>query len=66
MMMFRVLLLAASLSTEKVISLFSPLPAAATRDRLTNTNYLDGQSREGEKKGEEDEKTECEFVKIAN
>lgn len=60
-------LLAASLSTVKVISLFSPLPAAATRDRLTNTNYLDGQSREREKKGgEEDEKTECEYVKIAN
>lgn len=48
---------AASLPTVKVISLFSPLPAAATRDRLTNTNHLDGRSGEEEKKkGERDKK----------
>lgn len=57
-MMSRVLLQAASLSTARVISLFSPLPAAATRDRLTNTNHLDGQSGERRKKGEEERKVE--------
>lgn len=66
-MMFCVLLLAASLPTVKVISLFSPLPAAATRDRLTNTNHLDGRSREREgKKGRGERKRECERVIIAN
>lgn len=52
MMVFCVLLLAASLPTVKVISLFSPLPAAATRDRLTNTNHLDDQSRQRERQKE--------------
>lgn len=61
---------AASLPTAKVISLFSPLPAAATRDRLTNTNHLDGRSREkkrGVKRRREKEgkKRQREWVKIA-
>lgn len=41
---------AASLPTVKVISLFSPLPAAATRDRLTNTNRLDGRAERRRKR----------------
>lgn len=56
-MMFRMLLLAASLPTVKVISLFSPLPAAATRDRLTNTNHLDGQSKREKDEGKKERGT---------
>lgn len=43
--------------TVKVISLFSPLPAAATRDRLTNTNHLDGRAEGGRNKERRIKKT---------
>lgn len=51
----------------KVISLFSPLPAAATRDRLRNTNHIDGRSRETEKANKKKgKKKSVKRVKIAN